>query len=366
MIPLFEHFPTLAEKLAYVSLGNFPTPAPRLERLGGELGIDRLYVKQDSLSARVYGGNKIRKLEFLVGKALQQHAGEILTFGYAGSNHALATAVCAEQVGLRGISMLLPQPNAHYVRRNLLMGLHCRAELHQRANVATLAAETVQQLLGHKLTTGTFPLIVPPGGSSPVGTIGYVNAAFELKEQILAGELPAPDRIYVALGSLGTAAGLVLGLKAAGLATRVVPVAIVHPSMAGKASLLRLARRTNALLRKLDPSFPSVELAGNEVEIRYEFFGHRYAGFTEEGMAAVSRMYDGEGIKLDGTYTGKTLAALMRDAGDARITGETVLFWNTYNGRDLSAVTDTIDYRKLPACFHRYFEEDVQSLDTSA
>ena len=140
MIPLFEHYHLLAHKLPYVSLGEFPTPVQKLNQLGRQLGLDNLFIKRDDLSGKVYGGNKIRKLEFLLGDALRIGAKEVLTFGSAGSNHALATAIYARQLGLKSISMLVPQPNAHYVRRNLLMSYHCGAELHLYSNIRFIYA----------------------------------------------------------------------------------------------------------------------------------------------------------------------------------------------------------------------------------
>ena len=107
MIPLFEHHQALARKLPYVSLGEFPTPVQKLDQLGRQLGLDNLFIKRDDLSGKVYGGNKIRKLEFILGDAVRNKAKEVLTFGSVGSNHALATAIYARQLGLKSISMLV-------------------------------------------------------------------------------------------------------------------------------------------------------------------------------------------------------------------------------------------------------------------
>ncbi|MFQ5477845.1 MAG: 1-aminocyclopropane-1-carboxylate deaminase/D-cysteine desulfhydrase [Candidatus Binatia bacterium] len=363
MIPLFKHFPVLAEKLPYLALGDFPTPVRKLGRLGSSIGAGALYLKHDGLSGKVYGGNKVRKLEFLLGKALRDGARELLTFGYAGSNHALATAIYAESLGLRTISMLLPQPNARYLRQNLLMSLRYDAGLHQHNGVNALVLASLVQLLSHRLRRGRWPRVIMPGGSSPWGTVGYVNAAYEVAEQVRGGELPEPQRIYVALGSMGTAVGLMLGLRAMGLSTSVVAVRIVDEATANPSRMVRLFRRTNGLLRSLDPSFPQVRLGVDEVEIRHGFFGERYGQFTEEGMEAVRRAYAEEGLKLEGTYTGKTLAALIDDAGRGTLAKGTTLFWNTYNARDLSEAAAGIDYRRLPVAFHRYFEQNPQLLD---
>ncbi|MHB9029110.1 MAG: pyridoxal-phosphate dependent enzyme, partial [Candidatus Latescibacterota bacterium] len=130
MLSLFRAYPLLGEKLPYISLGEFPTPAEELHHLGAVSGIGRLYIKRDDLSGNLYGGNKVRKLEFLLGEAVREGAKEVMTFGAAGSNHALAAAVYARQAGLRGILMLRPQPTARYVRKNLLRHRAVRAERH--------------------------------------------------------------------------------------------------------------------------------------------------------------------------------------------------------------------------------------------
>jgi len=363
MIPLFEHYPLLKDRLLYISLGQFPTPVEKLDRLGVDIGLDHLYIKRDDLSGRVYGGNKVRKLEFLLGHALHSKTKEVLTFGFAGSNHALATAIYAQQVGLKSISMLMPQPNAHYVQHNLLMSYHCRAELHQHWNIQLLAVGTSYQLLRHKLKNGHFPQIISAGGSSPLGAIGYVNAALELKEQIMKKEIPEPDHIYVALGTMGTAVGLTLGLKAANLKSRIISVRVAAEKFANLRKMVKLFRKTNVFINSLDPSFPKFEIFEKDIDIRQEFFGEQYALFTKEGMEAVAQMKSKEGIKLDGTYTGKAFSALIDDAKKQNLRDKVVLFWNTYNSKNFSEAIATLDYRQLPKNFHRYFEQEVQPLD---
>jgi len=367
MIPLFEYYPPLEDKLPYVSLGEFPTPVQKLDRLGEDLGINNLYIKRDDLSGKVYGGNKIRKLEFLLGNALRTGVKEVLTFGGAGSNHALATAIYAQQVGLKSISMLIHQPNAHYVRHNLLMSHYCGAELHLYPNIPVIMPLTTPlvayQLLRHRLKYGRSPQVIPTGGSSPLGVIGFVNAAFELKEQIMKGEMPEPDYIYVAAGTTGTAVGLMLGLRAANLKSRVISVRVTGENLANSTKMVKLIRRTNYLLHSLDMSFPELEFSEVDTDFRHNFFGQQYALFTKEGMEAVNRMKESEGIKLDGTYTGKAFAALIDDVNKQDLRDKVVLFWNTLNSRDFSDAIATVDYHQLPGCFHRYFEEEVQPLD---
>jgi 1-aminocyclopropane-1-carboxylate deaminase/D-cysteine desulfhydrase-like pyridoxal-dependent ACC family enzyme len=370
VIPLFEQYPQLREKLAHAPLGGFPTAVQKLERLGAELGISQLYMKRDDLSGKLYGGNKPRKLEFILGNVLRSNAREVMTFGGAGSNHALATAIYARQVGLKSISMLMPQPNARYVRRNLLMSQYCGAELHMcgtglesAINMPLVYAAGTYQLLRHRLKKGGLPYFIPPGGSSLLGAVGFVNAALELGGQVASGEMPEPEYIYIACGTMGTAAGLTLGLRAAKLGSRVVSVRICGEKFVNTGAMIGLISKTNSLLCSLDASFPKFEFSEADVDIRHDHAGQRYALFTDDGMEAVSLMRECEGIKLDGTYTGKTLAALRHDAKSGNLRGKAVLFWNTLNSRDFSDNISGLDYHDLPRPFHRYFEEEVQPLD---
>jgi 1-aminocyclopropane-1-carboxylate deaminase/D-cysteine desulfhydrase-like pyridoxal-dependent ACC family enzyme len=372
-LPLFAQYPLLKNKLPYVQLGQFPTPIEKLEIIGRELKVSQLYIKRDDLSGAVYGGNKIRKLEFLLGEAIWTGAKEVMTFGAAGSNHALATAIYAKQLGMKGISVLVSQPNADYVRRNLLMSYHCGAELHLcKTHLEScwmrlmLSLMCRYQMLLHRLRCGCFPYVIPPGGSNPLGTVGYVNAAFELKQQILSGEMPEPTHIYVACGTMGTVAGLMIGLKAAKLKSRVVPVRVTSGNFVNPGAMKKLIKSTISLLNSRDPSFPRIEFTEGEVGIRNEFFGKQYALFTKEGVEAIAHFRENEGIKLEGTYTGKTFAAVINDAAKGYLKDEVVLFWNTANSKDFSKTIEGLSYHNLPRPFHCYFEKDVQPLDRTS
>jgi 1-aminocyclopropane-1-carboxylate deaminase/D-cysteine desulfhydrase-like pyridoxal-dependent ACC family enzyme len=361
MIPLFRHYPLLSEKLPHVSLGGFPTPVRKLDRLGRDTGINQLYIKRDDLSGRVYGGNKMRKLEFILGHALHSGIKEILTFGFMGANHALATAVTAQQVGLRSISMMMPEPQLPYARSNLLMTYHCGAELHHQRNKRLLILATAYQLIRHKMKNGRLPLFISGRSTSPLGVIGFVNAVFELKEQVMAGEIPEPDYIYVAKGSGGTTAGLMLGIKVTKLKSRVVSVYAKDEKEIDEKNVGQLSNKTALLLHSLDSSFPRFECSGEDLDIRHDFVGRGYACPTEEGLKAISLMEKDEGISLDSTYTGKAFACLLDDARKGYLRDRVVLFWNTYNSRDFSDAIATVDYHRLPRGFHRYFERDGQS-----
>ena len=369
MRPLFDAYPRLREGVPFVALGVFPTPVARMEHLEetlrSEMGDGRLYVKRDDLSGQPYGGNKVRKLEFLLGRAVREGRKAVLTFGAAGSNHALATAIYAKQLGLRSISMLTPQPNTLSVRRNLLMSHHVGAELHHSPSMKRVAVAAVCQLALHRVRDGAFPYVIPPGGSAPTGILGFVNAAFELKQQIADRVLPEPDCLYAASGTMGTVVGLLLGLRAAGLRTRVVAVRVTDERFTSLRKAGYLFDKTNALLHRADPSFPRFPFPSDKLQFRNEFYGPGYAVYTEEGMRAVRRIQETEGLRLEGVYTGKTFAAVLADAQAGLLRDQKVLFWNTYNSHDFRAEIEGLDYPLLPRAFHRYFEEEVQALERS-
>lgn len=364
MIPIFREMPGLKGKIPFTPLSDYPTPLEKMKKLGREAGLSELYVKRDDLTGKIYGGNKIRKLEFVLAKALKDKRREVLTYGFAGSNHALATAVSANLLGLRSISMLMDQINANYIRENLLMSYHSGAELHMKNDFPELMRATKTQKLLHLLKVGKAPQVIPPGASEPLGTLGFINAAFELKKQVEEGLMPEPDFLYVGLGTCGTAVGLMIGLEVAGLKTKVMPVSVVLKSFTDETKVANHFNETVRFLRSFDSSLPEIELRKDQVEIYSEYLGGNYAQFTEEGVEAVRLAGKTEGLKLDGTYTGKVMSALLDHAKKGKLKGKSVLFWNTKNSRDFSAAIRGIDHKKLPEAFHKYFEHNTQPLDS--
>lgn len=363
-LPIYRRFPSLEQVAPRIPLCALPTPVEPMTVSLAPGAIASLYVKRDDQTATPYGGNKVRKLEFLLGQARQVGAKETITFGYAGSNHALATAIYAGRAGLRPTSILLPQPNAHYVRRNLLAGRAAGARLIARDSVRAIAATVAWRTMLALLRTGRRPFIIPAGGSSTRGVLGYVNAAFELADQIKAGACPAPDRIYVSLGSMGSTAGLMAGFTLTGDSPEVHAVRVVDTRFANSDALHRLIEATLDQLREW---LGEVSANGKpNLVIRDEFFGHRYGEFTEAGVHAVQQARESAALRLDGTYSGKAFAALLADADAGNLRGKHVLFWNTHNARDVDALGAGTEYHALPRAFHRYFEEPVQPLDPGA
>ena len=208
------------------------------------------------------------------------------------------------------------------------------------------------------------PYYIPMGGSNEVGAVGFVNAAFELKEQIDQKIIPEPDYIYVTLGSAGTAAGLILGCKAAGLKTKIVAVRISgKPEI--KADLLKnLIKSTNKYLNMFDKNFPIFDIKEDDYIINNDFSGKKYAEVTKEGATAIRVLRAFEKIQLDGTYTGKTFAALLFDlVQKPELRDKNILFWNTYCSGNFSEITKDMDYKNLPDLLQGYFRVPVQDLD---
>ncbi len=357
---LEQAFPVLADALPRKRLVTLPTP---VETLLLEQTDTQLWIKRDDLSGASYGGNKVRKLEYLVGAALACGARKIMTFGTAGSNHALATGIYARASGLTGISMLTPQVNARYVARNLRMGLRAGIEFHAYPDDRSARRAVPWVRLRHRIADGVAPYVAAGGGSSALGTVGFVNAGFELRAQIDAGELPEPDYVYVALGTMGTAAGLLIGMRAAGLSSHLVCVRVVHERVANPQRFMRLAEATSTRLHRIVPAMPGTGDDFSGLEFRDEFYGGEYARFTRAGMQAIAHARQLGAPGLEGTYTGKAFAALLHDLDSGRLRGKRVLFWNTYNSRAFPDNLDQEDVTRLPRDLQRYFTQSVQALD---
>jgi 1-aminocyclopropane-1-carboxylate deaminase/D-cysteine desulfhydrase-like pyridoxal-dependent ACC family enzyme len=328
-LALHQRFPG-TRALAHVALGCWPTPVRAAPELARALSLASLFIKHDDLSGLAYGGNKVRKLEFLLGQALAEKRRSLITFGATGSNHVRATAVYGAQLGLRVHAVLTPQPETSYSAANLQADRDAGAIIHMVDSYGVALSRGTE--LREQLTReeGIEPAVIPFGGSDGRGTLGFVNAAFELAGQIADGLLPASDCIYLPYGSTGTGAGLALGLAAAGLRARVIGVRVVPAEATNPVRTARIMNEAAALLREADGNFPSVSATDAALTIREGFLGEGYAVPTPESQAAVA-LAATHGLHLETTYTGRALAALTADA--STLSGQTVLFWNTYNSR---------------------------------
>jgi len=358
-IHLFKTFPVLKDRIPFIPLGRYPTPVQKLSSFGRRYGMTSLWIKRDDLSSEEYGGNKVRKLEFLLAEAREKRRSLLIAVGAAGSNYVTATGIYGKKLGFNVTAVLFHQPPTDYLCKNLLVNLANGVDMNLSSSMVTVPLTEVRCIIknGFKNT-----YITPPGGSSALSTLGYVNAALELKEQIANGLLPEPDFIFLPLGTGGTMAGLVSGCKLAGLKTRVVGIRVVDRIISNSFALKKYSNGSISIIKSFVAGLKIPKVRNSDFIILHDYFGRGYAHYTSQGVELARSMYELEGITLEGTYTGKTLAGLIGFVKKNSLHSSNVLFWNTYNSRDLTRYTHGQDYRKLPPAFHGYFEGKIQKI----
>ncbi len=290
--------------------------------------VDRLslWVKRDDLTHEVYGGNKVRKLEWLLAEAQAKGCGRVVTIGAVGSHHVLATTYFGRAQGLGVEAVLVPQPATGHamdvLRADLALGLE---------PFPVGARWQVPLAVWWRARKGAF--VIPVGGSSVVGSMGYVGAARELAEQVRRGEMPEPDTCIVALGSGGTAAGLAAGFEAEGMKTKVVGVCVADPAWAVRAACMRLAAACASRI--------GVRLTGSRLTTEERFLGEGYGRATREGEEATAVAREAAGLELDPTYTAKAFASALehvRSAGSKQ--GPVVLYWHTLSSAPMQPLLE--------------------------
>jgi D-cysteine desulfhydrase len=335
-----------------MDLGTFPTPVHRLQRMAPE----NIWIKRDDQSSSVYGGNKIRKLAFILAAARQRKIRHLITLGGIGSNHGLASAIFSQQMGIKCTLLLYHQPVTANVKQVLLLLRKYGARtIYQKTLWRTLVSYFL--LYRFKYPSAYF---VYPGGSNAMGTIGYVDAAFELKDQIDRGILPEPRVIFCPLGSGGTLAGLALGLQLVGMNTRMFGVRVIASHLGPfqtctRNTVEKQIKHAYAYLKKRCRQLPDISIRAPS--ILDDFFGKGYGIPSGAGSRAYHLMKEKEGITLDPTYTAKTFAAVLEYCRNHQRDRRPVLYWHTYNSVDLSARAKAVDYRNLPKPLQVFIEQ---------
>jgi D-cysteine desulfhydrase len=300
----------------------------RIERLPGETEV---WLKDDGVFGGAWGGNKARKLEWILPDVRRRRRSTILTFGALATNHGLATALYAREREIRTILALVDQPLDDYVARQTARIESSGARVYRtRGTVRTIA--TLPYLYARHTDWRRLrpPYFLTVGGSSALGAVGYVDAALELAAQVDRGGLPEPSHVLVALGSGGTAAGLVLGLEIAGLRTRVVAVQVNDRAPLGPARVARLARRAQRLLEHRGARLGVGSIAAGDLTVERRWLGAGYGHPTPAAEEAIEVARD-EGLTLEPVYTGKTMAALLALRERAEVGTGPVLYWHTHN-----------------------------------
>ena len=330
-----EEAKNLLARLPRTSLGFYPTPLHKLERLSAELGVN-IYLKRDDLSGvSTFGGNKMRKLEYLLGDALAQGADTVFTYGATQSNHAMQTVAAACKCGLHPVLYLVSvvEPDKETLRANLLLDYIYGAEVHivqmepgeEEADAETrsfaMGAEHVKRLRAE----GKHPYDVPMGGASPVGSVGFAGGFVELEEQCASAGIK-PDYLYHASGTGGTLAGLAAGRALLGADMHIVSVAVSPKDEGYEARTADLANRALGVIG----TSSDVRVSAEDLQVERGYFAPGYESPNEWGNGAIRRLARTEGVLMDTVYSGKAFGGLLDHIERGVVPqGSTVVFWHT-------------------------------------
>lgn len=319
---LYRAAPRAREEVPWLPLGDYPT---RVERIDGLFaGAPELWVKREDQCGSGYGGNKLRKLEFMLGAARAAGKTRLVTFGGYGSHHVAATAIHAPRAGFTVEAALFPQPIDDHVREHVLADRGAGAKLVPVSSMLRVLPERLRAMRDPDAEW------LAGGGSSVAGTIGYVSAGLEILAQMRAGELPEIDVVYVAVGSCGTFVGLAWSLWS------VAPIELVGVSVLGgwMSPELRARKLQRAVERRLSNLADSRRGSPPQTRIERRFGGT--FGLSTPASIEATRVGREAGIPLEPIYTGKVMAALIADARAGKLRGKRVLFLHTHNTCDLS------------------------------
>lgn len=313
------------ERFPRIALGHGPTPFEPLERLSKHLGGPTLWVKRDDCTGLALGGNKVRKLEYLLAEAVADGADTVITVGGVQSNHARQTAAAAARLGL-GCELVLPRLVArsdplYEENGNILLDHLLGANVHI-VDDEEAAAQRIVSLMSEIESRGGKAAFFPSGGSTSTGALGYVRAAVELLEQCRQHEV-SPRRIVVATSSGGTLAGLVTGLAAAGSTIEVDGVAVYSEAETTRTRVTTLAHETAERCGIAPPADTRIRIVGDQL-------GAAYGQPTSAMREAVQLCARLEGLLLDPVYSGKAMAGLIAQARSGALgANDTAVFWHT-------------------------------------
>lgn len=318
-------------------LAKLPTPIDELAKLSQQLGGPRLLVKRDDLTGLATGGNKTRKLEFLIADALQRNADAVITAGGPQSNHCRQTAAAAAIAGL-DCQLVLggpPQPPIGNLLLDQLLGatIHWTPKPQRNARMSELAAAMEAD--------GRRPYVIPVGGSNSIGALGYVAAIFELVGQ-LEEQGRGVDRIFFATSSGGTQAGIVLGAKLAGFTGRITAVSIdqTPDDTSEEKFLAEVCRVANGAAELLHAES---RLTVADFATSYDYLGAGYGVVGDLERETIQLLARTEGLLVGPVYTARAFGAMLDQIRRGQfIAGETWLFWHTGDETALHAYADDL------------------------
>ncbi len=311
------------DKLPRVRINFLPTPLVELKRLGSLLGGPTILMKRDDMTGVALGGNKTRKLEFLLGEAVAQGCDTVITGGAMQSNHCRQTAGAAAMVGLE-CHLALGGGPPRAVEGNLLLDYLFGAKVHWCGEHKK--GELIPEIAERLRSGGRRPYVIPFGGSNATGALGFVAAARELKEQLDARGVKA-DRIVIPSASGGTHAGMTVGVDLFGLDARIVGIAIDRANPGQPAYEAELAVLANQIAERLGER---AAYSPGSFEMKYDYFGGGYAAVGDLEREAIRLAANREGVLMDPVYSGRALGAMIDMIRKKELAaGQTVLFWHT-------------------------------------
>jgi D-cysteine desulfhydrase len=302
-------------QLPRAKLAVLPTPLLPLRRLSSQLGLE-IWIKRDDLTGLGTGGNKARKLDFLTGQATAEGADVLVTGGGPGSNHTQLTAAAAARLGFGCVLICYGSaPKPEPINLTLARRMGAEVVFTDNPDRASVDHEMIN-VCGALTSEGRRPYCIPRGGASPIGCIGYVEAAFELQEQLGQHGL-TPSHVFLATGSCGTHAGLLLGSMLAGSGHSVIGVTVSRP-LPECADRIRSLISACAKELEVGNSFsqPDVSLIDN--------IGPGYGQASPEGDQAALLAARTEGLLLDPVYTAKAFAAMLAEVSAGRVNGPAI------------------------------------------
>ncbi len=309
------------------SLGHFPTPLEPMARLTAQLretvsSTPNLWIKRDDCTGLATGGNKTRKLEYLVGEAIQENADVLVTQGATQSNHARQTAAAAVRAGM-GCQLLLERriegDEEYEESGNVFLDHLLGADIVQRPPGGTDMQGAMESLAEQLRTTGHRPYVIPGGGSNPTGALGYVGCAQELE----GADIPVHWVVH-GTGSTGTQAGLVAGLAAMNSPAKVLGISVRQPEVKQVDAVQDLAKRTAAKIGC------EGAVSRDMVLVDDRWVGGGYGVPTDSMVDALLLLARVEGVLLDPVYSGKGFAGLLGNIREGRFApDENVVFLHT-------------------------------------
>jgi D-cysteine desulfhydrase len=331
-LPLLTRYPIIKDQLQPQQFACLPTPVKAITELA-----NNAWIKQDDLTHPNYGGNKIRKLDFILADIKRQQKKHVITFGATGTNAGVATAMMCYRNQLKCTVYLFEQPLSQTVKDNLALMQAYGAELIYCGSLL----KTVLSFYCSRYRLHRDSYFLWAGCSNSVATFAYINAAFELKQQIDNQDLPEPEHIFVPVGSCSTLAGLTLGAKLCGLNSKVVGIRVA-PAYLGPFPACTEGE-VNKVIKQAVTQMRSWGIGDlspiPDCSFSDEFYGKGYGIASKSSEQAISRFKE-IGIKLENTYTGKAAAAFIEQLDKSK---KPQLFWQTFNSADalLRAEQDT-------------------------